>query len=847
VRWHRFRLTRAGTGSNLQALIDATLIESTALPGAYISFVLSNRKAAYGLTRASTSNPPIPTAVSSLKTYQSKHPGATRDEYDVDLARIIIDAHDGRAPDLIVLAGFMHIVSPVFLAAMGHAGDGRSKAPAWAPARPVPIINLHPALPGAFDGAQAIERAFAAFQRGDIRSTGVMVHEVVAEVDRGSPVLVREVPIERDDTLASLEEKIHVLEHRLIVEGTRAMLDRPPVVPQTDHSEERNPWASTIRAKSPDKLPARPMAPTPDALPAPEPESSLRSPVSPGIVLGTTPPLSASAGSGTAPVPRARRRTLSRPNSVYGGGPALADLVEQPEAGGVSVAAAAARWGTAGAETGRETPRSRRGSGARPVTMYAGGPPIPQAPAASLTRSASVLKLESGARKLEALVNGTEISSSPLSPPAGPASMPFSRSPAPTSTLVQLAIPSQPALRFDLQSFVAAEARSMRSPRQATEKPRTVSLEMFSISSAGETTALRPDEYHIMHESELLALVHRHKSSDGLVATSVLVRVGRFAQPQGLALAKLQQLASRYAATPVYVPQGAETKELAETLGRPLISRQGSRAHWEEEGTTLYELRVEETLVTLEQVDLATSNLCSSFSYIASVLGSPFVWHGQGTAADERSIATSLLSDLYPNALPLEYLEGQEDEMFWAFFDSLTPYASASHHRHRPQLLARERLARLYEVGDAGVQRIETPSAHALSAQAVHVLAAPLETYVIVGADARGQRGAISLALDLAESLSSAAVQRRAAGSMRPPCHLVVQPSKAPRELRAQLRAWDYAPATASHTTPAPSLMNVVNASQARAELARAAFAPSDVAEPSFLPVGVHPSMLPSA
>lgn len=95
-------------------------------------------------------------------------------------------------PDLVVLAGWMHILSPAFLDAI-----------------PVPIINLHPALPGAFDGANAIGRAYEAFQNGEVAKTGAMVHRVVKEVDRGEPLVVREVEMREGESLEQLEARIH--------------------------------------------------------------------------------------------------------------------------------------------------------------------------------------------------------------------------------------------------------------------------------------------------------------------------------------------------------------------------------------------------------------------------------------------------------------------------------------------------------------------------------------------------------------------------------------------------------------------------------------------------------------
>ena len=89
------------------------------------------------------------------------------------------------------------------------------------PARgtPIPIINLHPALPGQFPGAHAIENAFDAFTAGKIDHTGIMIHKVIPELDAGDPVVEKRVPLVEGDTLADLEERIHKVEHVAIVEA----------------------------------------------------------------------------------------------------------------------------------------------------------------------------------------------------------------------------------------------------------------------------------------------------------------------------------------------------------------------------------------------------------------------------------------------------------------------------------------------------------------------------------------------------------------------------------------------------------------------------------------------------
>lgn len=198
-------------GSNLQALIDA--LNTPALPNAEIVLVLSNRKAAYGLTRASQASPPIHTAYLALQPYLKRNPGKTREDYDTEVAQIVLRSK----PDLVVLAGWMHILSEGFLTLL----DGRADAVTT----PIPVINLHPALPGEFDGASAIERAYEAFQRGEITRSGAMVHRVVKDVDRGEPIVVREVPFVSGESIEAFETRLHVVEHEIIVEAAKKVLE----------------------------------------------------------------------------------------------------------------------------------------------------------------------------------------------------------------------------------------------------------------------------------------------------------------------------------------------------------------------------------------------------------------------------------------------------------------------------------------------------------------------------------------------------------------------------------------------------------------------------------------------
>ena len=176
----------SGNGSNLQAILDACV--SGELHASVVS-VVSNKADAYGLTRARNAG------VEAI--HFPKLENESRNQYDTRLA----DYLTTKLPDYIILAGWMRLLSSNFLSRF-----------------PNRVINLHPALPGIFPGTHAIQRAYDAFQRGDIDHTGVMVHLVPDDgVDNG-PVLATEIiPVNKDDTLESLEARVHEVEHKVLV------------------------------------------------------------------------------------------------------------------------------------------------------------------------------------------------------------------------------------------------------------------------------------------------------------------------------------------------------------------------------------------------------------------------------------------------------------------------------------------------------------------------------------------------------------------------------------------------------------------------------------------------------
>ena len=88
--------------------------------------------------------------------------------------------------------------------------------------RRILLLTFASPHPGQFDGAGAIERAYQAFQAGKLENnrTGIMIHYVIADVDRGQPIMTREIDCREGEKLEELEQRIHSHEHELIVEAT---------------------------------------------------------------------------------------------------------------------------------------------------------------------------------------------------------------------------------------------------------------------------------------------------------------------------------------------------------------------------------------------------------------------------------------------------------------------------------------------------------------------------------------------------------------------------------------------------------------------------------------------------
>lgn len=189
----------SGTGSNLQAVIDA--VRAGELAGVEIAAVGADREGTYGIERSDEAG--LETFVVNFNSFE------TRAEWDTALTERVAEYK----PDVVVSSGFMRIVSPDFIERFG----GR-------------YLNTHPALLPAFPGAHGVRDALAY----GVKVTGCTVHWADAGVDTGPIIAQEAVVIEAGDDEESLHERIKVVERRLLIDVLRRLASGELEAPSSD-------------------------------------------------------------------------------------------------------------------------------------------------------------------------------------------------------------------------------------------------------------------------------------------------------------------------------------------------------------------------------------------------------------------------------------------------------------------------------------------------------------------------------------------------------------------------------------------------------------------------------------
>lgn len=204
----------SGSGSNLQAIIDR--IDQGTLD-AEIVLVISSRPDAFGLTRAEKVG--IPTLALNREVYQDA-PAANKR---------IADALKEVGAEYVIMAGYMRKLTNEVLDAY-----------------PDKVVNLHPALLPSFKGAHAIEDAFTF----GVKVTGITVHFANEDYDKGPIIAQRAVEIREDDTLESLETRIHEAEHELYPEVISLLAQQRVHIDSETRTVHINPETRTVPIES---------------------------------------------------------------------------------------------------------------------------------------------------------------------------------------------------------------------------------------------------------------------------------------------------------------------------------------------------------------------------------------------------------------------------------------------------------------------------------------------------------------------------------------------------------------------------------------------------------------------
>ncbi|HMQ03541.1 MAG TPA: phosphoribosylglycinamide formyltransferase [Pyrinomonadaceae bacterium] len=187
----------SGRGSNMVALVDA--VKSGEIPASEVAVVISDKADAAGLQKAKDRG---------IETLVVDRRGRTREEHDAE----IVGRLKERGVGLVCLAGYMRLLSPLFIRAF-----------------PNQIVNIHPSLLPLYPGLNVHERVIAA---GEKRS-GCTVHFVNEDLDAGPVILQREVEVKDDDTVETLSARVLEQEHRAYVDAIKHLAASPPA---TDRS-----------------------------------------------------------------------------------------------------------------------------------------------------------------------------------------------------------------------------------------------------------------------------------------------------------------------------------------------------------------------------------------------------------------------------------------------------------------------------------------------------------------------------------------------------------------------------------------------------------------------------------
>lgn len=401
----------------------------------------------------------------------------------------------------------------------------------------------------------------------------------------------------------------------------------------------------------------------------------------------------------------------------------------------------------------------------------------------------------------------------------------------PERDLVHVDIDDGPLPRINAQNL-------LQLPRQTDKQDKqTISVEVLNVSG-NSATAIPDAAMSIFHDNEILAIVHRCKSTkSGLVDTAVWGWRGAKSELGEREERKLAELAKRYHTDIVWVNQYAEPSDMVDLLGGRFCTRQGPRSLWSSENTAMHVVRSCNGVVYIDELDFNVKNLCSGFSYCFSILNSQYVWHGRGSTNQERVAAMQYAKtlsggDVEDDIVRMKEGEDDQDEMFWAMLGD-DAFANADYWQWRRGAGAMEPRAWAVEDGATKVTLVKAFATNPDFKSSVYVVDCIWEYFVVIGDEARGKRKEIRQGIAVATDLAKLVASKR---PFDPTVHVLVLPSQLPLDLKLTFRGLDD---TTLGGDSVPDHMNLLSSQEALRHLDTPSWDRKALKDASMLPLGV--------
>ncbi|KFA55789.1 hypothetical protein S40293_01885 [Stachybotrys chartarum IBT 40293] len=347
----------------------------------------------------------------------------------------------------------------------------------------------------------------------------------------------------------------------------------------------------------------------------------------------------------------------------------------------------------------------------------------------------------------------------------------------------------------------------------AADKIRSSGFQVFQISGDGKKTPVASHNERVLFEKEMYICPHEFAGAGGRPSVEVYFWVGDEVADSEAEDAMLfaQREARALGGKLVKVRQGKETANFLQAMGGIVIIRRGSTTKYDSLAPSIVCGRRCLGQVAFDEVDFASSSLCSGFPYLITHSGRCYLWKGKGSDVDELGCARLVGMELTLTGELLEVDEGNETEEFWGMFDGGSKPHSADHWRLKPTY--GKYCSRLFcSDADSRQQIFEiSPFSQAdLSPLSIYVLDAFFEIYIVVGSRAQSQYASFRNALNFAQeyAILAAGMEDR---PFVPVATVVLE--GIPRDLKSVFRKWSDA--------LSPTVMNAGGSSSGAAGLRR--------------------------